>query len=458
MIRHRAACPFCSLGCTISLTASAGAGGAGPVRADFDSSNPATGGALCARGNLACELLNLPGRLDTPLVQGRPARWAEALPLLAEAVRRLPSGSLGLVIGPDATPEEAALAGSFAAECLGRAPATIGFHGNEPAVLAEAGAGPAVPEADPAALGAAGAVLAVGDVLALAPVAARGLVAAGGGAPWRGLVSVGRDAGITARVAALKVSGPSERRAALALLAALAAAGRQPPAEAAGVLAALAGADPGVSGPAAEAARALIAARSVAVIAASADPVAVRLARLIAEALAPSASFLALTEAAGARAALAAWRPAEDFAGLVRAVRDNRLRGVLALGCDAVTAAGVYGGAFSKLQLLVAAAPFDNPTVRAAGFALPTRLWAEKSGAAAAPGLAQDYGWILRGLARHLGRELSGRPASPEARPMTAAEAVRAAASADPVPLAAWTAREPSDPLYRSALTGVLVC
>jgi hypothetical protein len=132
MIERKAtACIHCSLACPFFIDVEDG----DPVGLEYDAANAVTAGALCARGNLAYELLSLPGRLDAPLIEGQPARWPEALSRLADEIERQPAGSVGLVLGADATPEEAGLAGCFAAECLGRAPAAVGVFATEPAVL-----------------------------------------------------------------------------------------------------------------------------------------------------------------------------------------------------------------------------------------------------------------------------------------------------------------------------------
>lgn len=460
--RKRTVCIYCSLACPFEVAADDG----DPQGLEYDLAQPVTSGALCARGNMAFELLRLPGRVEEPRIEGKAVRWPEALSRLAEAIERQPKGAVGLVLGADAAAEEAALAGQFAARCLAGAPATVGFLANEPAVLAEAGAAPEVSAVKLAELAKSNVVVAVGDLFSLCPVISRRVLDAKYGGRGNALVYLGPDAGLTARLASLKLVGP-ERRAALALLRELGAAGKSLPADAAKALAQFAKGDPGVGGSAAAAAKAVAGAEKVAVLAASADPVAVRLGKLIAAALGGKGQFLAMTEAAGAADVLAAWRPETDLAGVCQAVKDGQLRGLMALGLDVVSAAGELGAAVAKLPLLVAGSSFNSPSVKAAAFVLPTLLWAEKSGtlagarrepAAAGVGLARGYGWILSGLARELGAELpSTPPAAAKARAMSVEDAVRAAAGAAEGPKPGWTAREASDPLTRAALGGVYV-
>jgi anaerobic selenocysteine-containing dehydrogenase len=445
-VLRRTFCNLCSLACPFDVEVERRE----PVGLEYAADDPLTGGALCARGNLAFELLRLPGRLAEPEIGSRPARWPEELGRLAEEIERLPAGSVGLVLSADASAEEARLAGLFARAALGGAPAAVAYGGNEPRVLAEAAAGPEVPELEPEELGRFRTVLAVGDVIALAPVLARRLPLGGRAAGGRTLVYLGPDAGLTRLSAPVRALAP-ERRAALAVLARLApgtAGGRAPEV-------------PGAEA----AAAALSAGGDVAVVAGSADPVAVRLARLIAAALRPRAAFLCMVEAASARDALAAWRPESDLAGLAAAVRAGRLKGLIDLGADTVGRGALSAGEFRGLQLAAAAAPFASATTAAAGFVLPAALWAERSGTMAgvrreaalpAPGGARGWTEILAGLAAELGAELEGRPAAGLPAALAAEECLRLAAAEDG-PTAPWTERESSDPFLRAALAGVLV-
>jgi anaerobic selenocysteine-containing dehydrogenase len=151
--------------------------------------------------------------------------------------------------------------------------------------------------------------------------------------------------------------------------------------------------------------------------------------------------------------------------GLAEAVRGGKLKGLISLGVDLVGEGVLSEEDLAKLSLVAAASPFASGTTAAAGYVLPSALWAEKSGimagrncaaAVAAPGGARSYGWILTGLARELGVELGGGASGGAAKPMDLGEAVRRALEEEG-PTAPWTAREPSSALVRSALSGVYV-
>jgi len=451
-------CTLCSLACPFSVDLEDG----DPVGLEYAADDAITGGSLCAKGNMAFELLRLPGRIDRPAIGGQAVRWPEALSRLAAEIERLPDGKVGLVLGADASAEEARAAGLFVQKCLAGAPSAVAFWAREPAVLAEAGAEPPVPELEMKELGGATTVLAVGDVFALCPVISRPALDAKYGGRGHSLVYLGPDAGLTVRMAGARVIGP-ERRAALAVLQALAAAD-SPSADVKKVADLLSGKELGVPG-AAEAARALSAGERVAVLAGTADPVAVRLARLIAAALGEKASFLALAEAACARDILDNWRPAGDLAALVEAVKGDEVRGLIVLGADIVGSGAMSAAEMERLLISAAGSTFPSKTTAAAKYVLPTALWMEKGGrmagrqrepAAPPAGGARDYGWILAGLARELGAELVGEPAGAAAGPMALEDVLRQAAG-DEGPGAPWTARESSDPLVRAALGGVYV-
>jgi anaerobic selenocysteine-containing dehydrogenase len=455
----RTYCTLCSLACQFEVVSEEGA----PRSLEFVLDDPVTAGGLCAKGNMAFELLRLPGRVEEPLVGERATRWPEALSRLAGEIERLPSGSVGLVLGGDATAEDARIAGAFAEKCLGGAPAGVAFGGNEAEVLAEAGAEPAVPDLDLSKLGEFTVVLAVGDVFALCPVISRKALDARYAGRGHALAYVGPEGGLTSRMASVAALGP-ERRAALAVLKEL-TAGRTGGAAALKKAVKLLGdVEPGLAG-AAEVARALGGADKVAVLCGSADPVAVRMGRLIGAALGDKAAFAALTESASARDILGAWRPETDVGAMAEDIRRGRVKGLLVLGADLVGAGVLEPEDLKKLSVSAAASAFPSETTAGAGFVLPAALWMEKSGTAggaerraAVPpcGAGRSYEWILTGLARELGTEPDGGPAGGVGAAMELEEAIKLAAEADG-PAAPWTAREPSDPLLRNAAAGVYV-
>ncbi|MCP3802550.1 molybdopterin-dependent oxidoreductase [Allokutzneria sp. A3M-2-11 16] len=84
---------------------------------------PVNRGGLCQKGWTSAALLNTPGRLTTPLVQGRPASWDEALDHVAQRLLELRAAhgpdSVAVFGGGGLTNEKSYLLGKFARVALG---------------------------------------------------------------------------------------------------------------------------------------------------------------------------------------------------------------------------------------------------------------------------------------------------------------------------------------------------
>lgn len=176
-------CPFCSLGCVWRLGRAAVSpflGEPGVATLDYADGGP-NRGSLCAKGNMSLELMTHPRRLEAPQLRdaggARSAGWDEALAFAAERLARIRAEhggrAIGLLLGPQLTNEETA-----AAIRLGRALGTPHVDLSEPvdhAVLR----GIELSTARPTALerveqlDAMNALLIVGDLLTLAPCAAK---------------------------------------------------------------------------------------------------------------------------------------------------------------------------------------------------------------------------------------------------------------------------------------------
>jgi formate dehydrogenase alpha subunit len=92
-----AICPYCGAGCALTVVVEGGRA----VGLEYATDHPVSGGALCAKGNAALEVLDHPDRLTTPLIResGRfwEAAWDEALDLVARRLSEIRRES-----GPDA--------------------------------------------------------------------------------------------------------------------------------------------------------------------------------------------------------------------------------------------------------------------------------------------------------------------------------------------------------------------
>lgn len=181
----RSICPFCAMGCTWRLGREATApypGEPGPPTLDYDLDGGGPNrGSLCAKGNMALELMTHPRRLETPLLRdgsaARPVGWDEALGFAGERLERIRAahggGAVGLLLGPQLTREEAA-----AAVRLARAIGTPHVDLCEPedhALLSGVGFAAArpAPVESVEQIDAMNALLVVGDLFTLAPCAAK---------------------------------------------------------------------------------------------------------------------------------------------------------------------------------------------------------------------------------------------------------------------------------------------
>ncbi|QLF71900.1 molybdopterin-dependent oxidoreductase (plasmid) [Peteryoungia desertarenae] len=75
----RTTCPYCGVGCGVIATVD----DAGAVSVRGDPEHPANLGRLCSKGSALGETLDLDGRALFPMIDGRRARWDDALDLVA---------------------------------------------------------------------------------------------------------------------------------------------------------------------------------------------------------------------------------------------------------------------------------------------------------------------------------------------------------------------------------------
>lgn len=78
MTAVRTTCPYCGVGCGLSVSSSRTG-----IDVKGDEAHPANRGRLCSKGAALGETVDLDGRLLMPRIGGRPADWDEALTLVA---------------------------------------------------------------------------------------------------------------------------------------------------------------------------------------------------------------------------------------------------------------------------------------------------------------------------------------------------------------------------------------
>jgi predicted molibdopterin-dependent oxidoreductase YjgC len=180
----RSICPFCSMGCTWRPGLDprhACSGEVGVATLDYDPDGGPNRGSLCAKGNVALELMTHPRRLETPLLsddgRARPAGWDEAIAFVVRGIERVRAAhggrAIGLLLGPHLTNEEAQAAARLA-ELIGTPHLDL-CEPEDHAVLSGiefSGARPARVD-NVEQIDAMNALLVVGDLLTLAPCAAK---------------------------------------------------------------------------------------------------------------------------------------------------------------------------------------------------------------------------------------------------------------------------------------------
>jgi len=180
----RSICPFCSMGCTWRPGRDPGhacSGEAGVATLDYDPDGGPNRGSLCAKGNVSLELMTHPHRLETPTLwdDGRatPAGWDEAIAFIVRRIERIRAAhggrAVGFLLGPHLTNEEAQAAVRLA-EAIGTPHVDL-CEPEDHAVLSGiefSGARPARVESVEH-IDAMNALLIVGDLLTLAPCAAK---------------------------------------------------------------------------------------------------------------------------------------------------------------------------------------------------------------------------------------------------------------------------------------------
>ncbi|CUI39320.1 nitrate reductase [Cognatishimia activa] len=76
----RSTCPYCGVGCGVLLTPQ----GNGALKVEGDPEHPANYGRLCSKGLALGDTVSLDGRLLAPKVDGKTAKWDDALQLVAD--------------------------------------------------------------------------------------------------------------------------------------------------------------------------------------------------------------------------------------------------------------------------------------------------------------------------------------------------------------------------------------
>ncbi|MDJ0522688.1 MAG: molybdopterin-dependent oxidoreductase [Planctomycetota bacterium] len=413
---QRTICPFCSMGCTLRINRAVGApyvGASEIARLEYDEEGRVNRGSLCAKGNMALELLTHASRFESPRVRGADGElertsWDTALETLGTKLRDIVARhgprSVGLLLGPTLTNEETVQAAALA-RAIGT-PHVDQARPEDHVVLEGLGRCSARPEPirDVQEIEACQAILVVGDLFTHAPCIAKPVLHAryDNRRNLLGTLGFWKSRTFLFGKPVLRCLAGREA-AALTLFLHMAleqGAGANLPwaAEARAMLDGLDLAEiERLAGLTREELTwlgdGLRDAESSAVLfgcgfaESERSDLTAGLCALLAEAT--GSRFLAMLggpNAVGVRSALAAAGfPTEDglrSAEMLAAAGTGELKALLAFGCDPVGAypGNVFREAAHELPLLATTAPLDSLTAAAAHVVLPAGTWGEKSG------------------------------------------------------------------------------
>lgn len=415
----KASCLFCSYQCGFAMEMDAGV----PVRIDLDTEAPHNLGSLCTRGHYNLELLVHPRRNLAATVNRRRVPWTTGMTRVAGKLREIKESdggdALGVIVGTELSNEDYATATAFAA-ALGTSNIAVAYDGNDYSLLMGGGGGDAVPTD----LDAADCFLMIGDVFWGHPTVAKRVIESRYKSrtnriytlnPYRSNTDWFADRHIVVRPGAepLVLAG---------LLTAMNVQGA-----------------PRVDLDAAAAAGGLVTGELKAIASAlkEHDKVVV----LVSSRLGDSASGYLTGQLAALLAQKVGGKYAPLFrggnalgayntAGSVRTVPElladisaGKIKGLLVFGPDLLQ---LYPGAVStddleNLQLLAAAAIFENDTTKHSDVGLPLAVWTEMEGSytgsmgiatsiaplTGAQGDARSTGAMLKDIAREMGATLS---------------------------------------------------
>ncbi|MFC1490200.1 molybdopterin oxidoreductase family protein [Candidatus Latescibacterota bacterium] len=414
-------CLLCSLGCGFIIESVFGEA----VNLEYMSNDSTFGGSLCSKGNYMIELLNHPSRLIEPSAGGEALTWKDALSRTAEALGK-EKGSAGIIISGDASLEDTASAGLFAAQCIGNGSFAVHFATGDDNVigaLAESGSSAMASIED---IGTSQCTIAVGDPFEVGPVISGKVISAKHARRGNMLAVVSDSPNRTSRFASSHLSGNVRKNLAELLRAVVDISGdgdaswkdivrkKYPVSQNAVVK---------------DLAERFMKAESAVLMLETQDTVAAELASLIVEAAGDSKKLYPLNtygNAEGICAVLeASGNKKQSAEDIISAALKGKLKSLIVLGADILKGMPEKDAEAlrDKVDFIIAGAPFENETTKAADIVLPTALWLETEGTYIGtgrspvvnpPGGAISYGEIFRKLAAEMNQILPPGPIKTE--------------------------------------------
>jgi anaerobic selenocysteine-containing dehydrogenase len=415
----KASCLFCSMQCGFAMEMDSGV----PVRIDLDTEAPQNLGSLCVRGHYNLELLVHPKRFLAATVNRRRVPWATAVTKVAGKIAEIKNthggDALGMIVGTELSNEDYDAAVAFAGGALGTDSIAVAYDGNDYPFLMGGGPG----DATPADLDDATCFVVVGDVFWGHPCTAKRVIAARHESRSNRVYTINPYRTNTDWFADRHVAAPAGAEPVMlaALLASMKATGApkidvEVAAEACGVAAAEIRA---IAENIAHQHKVVVLASSRLGDSESGYLTGMLAARLAEAAGGKYAPFFRGGNAIGAFQRVGSARTVPD---VLSGVADGRIKGLLVFGPDILQ---LYPGVVSqddleKLELLAAAALFENDTTKHSDVGLPQASWGEMRGTysgslgtatsieplASAQGEARPVGEMLGAVATELGASL----------------------------------------------------
>lgn len=407
----RTRCIFCSLGCECIIESEHGI----PVNLEYVAEGTPGTGPLCAKGNYLLDLLNHPMRLTEPYRHGLPLSWHKALTGLARRIRRDGARHTALVLGGEASADDADIVRAWMAVCLPEG--SLALHvptGDDHVYRVLQNIAPGTARASLDDIRRSDCILAIGDPFEIGPVVAGPVLAAKHG---KATITVIADTpNRTSPFATHQQFGPVRRSLAMLVRALAEGDVSTPLAKAESAIKGFPKPEPALSDIAAR----IRGAKRPVLVLETQDSVTARLAGLLVHA-APRLRMLAIHSYGSVPDVCDALGTYDSIESVAERVARGEVRTVIALsaefGHDPVSAAMLTGAGYCAV-----ATPIDTVATRHADLVLPAALWLETIGtyfdsvpgaAALPPGGARSYGDIMRGLADAMDHELPDEHETP---------------------------------------------
>lgn len=410
--RHDTICLFCSLGCGLSIETDFEEA----LNLEYNTDNE-FGGSLCSRGNYLLELINHPFRLTEPASKGKRFVWPDAFAMVKNGLGKIQEpGSVGLIVSPELSDEEAASAKLFAESTLDGGPFAVNFPAGDNTVInALASIGIPAPTAAIADFQNTACVLSVGDPFETGPVVAGPVLKQRYAKRGNMLAVVSAGPNRTSRFATHHLTGPVHRTLAHILRIVLDITPESKPEWADEIM----GEVPVVDDMnVRQTAEMFVKSPGSILVLDTGDPAAAKLAGLITIAAGADKKILPLMTSGNGFGICTAVGDTGSAEAIIDSAADGTLKGLIVLGADIVKSMPDkdVAKALFELEYLLVAAPFENETAKLADMVLPSAVWLESAGTyngkplrpvISPPGGALSYGELLRSIAREIGKPMS---------------------------------------------------